>query len=152
MQANLTSLCWSTSRPSVYFTARADGIIDAWDIPLHGTRKPSLSYQVAKAHLTSITGHASGRYVASGCMDGSVYVMSIGTTLTDPLPNEKSIILQVLEAETMREKNIEKAQKEAKVRARKEGAKSIYLQDVREATLLDDAQVEEDFAAALSNI
>ena len=42
----------------------------------------------------------------------------------------------------MREKNIEKAQKEAKVRARKEGAKSIYLQDVREATLLDDAQVE----------
>ena len=49
---------------------------------------------------------------------------------------------QVLEAETMREKNIEKAQKEAKVRARKEGAKSIYLQDVKEMTLTGDEQVE----------
>ena len=33
-------------RPSVYFTARADGIIDAWDILLQGHRTPSFSYQV----------------------------------------------------------------------------------------------------------
>ena len=53
------------------------------------------SSQVANGHLTSIAGHVSGRYIASGCMDGSVYVMSIGTTLTDPLPSEKSTVLQV---------------------------------------------------------
>jgi len=36
--------------------------------------------------------------------------------------------LQALDAETTREKNLEKAQKETKARARKEGAKSMYLQ------------------------
>ena len=41
----------------------------------------------------------------------------------------------------MREKNIEKAQKEAKVRARKEGAKSIYSQDAREVHVPDDIRV-----------
>ena len=38
-------------------------------------------------------------------------------------------------------KIFEKAQKGAKVRARKEGAKSIYLQDVRDEQLLDDVKV-----------
>lgn len=36
---------------------------------------------------------------------------------------------------------MEKAQKEAKVRARKEGAKSIYSQDAREIGVPDDLQV-----------
>jgi hypothetical protein len=36
--------------------------------------------------------------------------------------------LQVLEGETTREKNLDKAQKEAKVRARKAGAKSTFYQ------------------------
>ena len=137
--------------------------------------------QVAKGSLTSVTGHVHGRYIASGCTNGSVYIMSVGSTLTDLLGNEKSTILQVnlffgvqckhlphkvhslnsdacintckgrftcsshvlqmMEAETIREKNIEKAQKEAKVRARKEGAKSIFLQDVGEVHLLDDVRV-----------
>ena len=44
----------------------------------------------------------------------------------------------------MREKNIEKAQNEAKVRARKEGAKSIYSQDIKEMALPDDVKVEYD--------
>ena len=41
----------------------------------------------------------------------------------------------------MREKNIEKAQKEAKTRARKEGAKSIYLQEVQDTALLVHTEV-----------
>ena len=56
-------------------------------------------------------------------------------------PLQVPTVFQILEAETIREKNIEKAQKEAKVRARKEGAKSIYSQDAREIGVPDDLQV-----------
>ena len=38
--------------------------------------------------------------------------------------------MQTLEGETLQEKNLEKAQKEAKVRARKEGAKSTFVQSL----------------------
>ena len=38
--------------------------------------------------------------------------------------------MQTLEGETLQEKNLEKAQKEAKVRARKEGAKSTFGQSL----------------------
>lgn len=38
--------CCVLCRPGVYFTARADGLVDTWDILLKGHRTPSLSYQV----------------------------------------------------------------------------------------------------------
>lgn len=40
--------------------------------------------------------------------------------------NVLCLLVQMLERETSREKNLEKAQKEAKIRARKEAGKSMY--------------------------
>ena len=51
------------------------------------------------------------------------------------------ITMQRLESETTREKNLDKAQKEAKTRARKEGAKSIYLKEVHDIALLAHTEV-----------
>ena len=42
---NLTDGCWSPTRPSVFFTARQDGVLDAWDI-LYQQKSPILSIKV----------------------------------------------------------------------------------------------------------
>ena len=42
---NLTDGCWSPTRPSVFFTARQDGVLDAWDI-LYQQKSPILSVKV----------------------------------------------------------------------------------------------------------
>ena len=42
---NLTDGCWSPTRPSVFFTARQDGVLDAWDI-LYQQKAPILSIKV----------------------------------------------------------------------------------------------------------
>ena len=43
---NLTDGCWSPTRPSVFFTTRMDGCLDAWDI-LYQQRAPLLSIKVS---------------------------------------------------------------------------------------------------------
>ena len=43
---NLTDGCWSPTRPSVFFTARHDGVLDAWDI-LYQQKSPILSIKVS---------------------------------------------------------------------------------------------------------
>ena len=48
---NLTDGCWSPTRPSVFFTARQDGVLDAWDI-LYQQKSPILSVKVLTLYLT----------------------------------------------------------------------------------------------------
>lgn len=50
----LTDGCWSTVRPSVFFTTRSDGTLDVWDF-LFKQNNPSLSLKV-------------GSPVAAGCL------------------------------------------------------------------------------------
>ena len=45
---NLTDGCWSPTRPSVFFTARQDGVLDAWDI-LYQQKAPILSIKVRRS-------------------------------------------------------------------------------------------------------
>ncbi|CAK0786918.1 hypothetical protein CVIRNUC_010132 [Coccomyxa viridis] len=114
-QARLASICWSTTRPGVYFTARADGLVDSWDILLKGHRAPSLTYQVASDQLNVIRSHANGRLLATGGANGKTCILGVGDALAEALPQEKGLLVQTLEGETLQEKNLEKAQKEAKV-------------------------------------
>ena len=50
---NLTDGCWSPTRPSVFFTTRMDGVLDAWDI-LYQQQSPLLSTKVADDPLHCI--------------------------------------------------------------------------------------------------
>ncbi|BDA50396.1 Dynein intermediate chain 2, axonemal [Coccomyxa sp. Obi] len=117
--AHITSVRWSPTRPSLFFSARADGMLDAWDYYLNSQTAPALSMQVADCALTSLRVHEGGGLVAVGCADGTTSVLQMSSSLVDVQPGEKAATLAMLERETAREKNLEKAQKEAKVRARK---------------------------------
>ncbi|KAK9917240.1 hypothetical protein WJX75_002207 [Coccomyxa subellipsoidea] len=118
--AHLTAIRWSPTRPSVFFSAREDGVLDARDYYLNTQTAPALSTQVADCALTSLRVHEGGSLVAVGCRDGTTAVLQLSSSLVDLQPSEKAATLAMLERETAREKNLEKAQKEAKIRARKD--------------------------------
>lgn len=46
----LTDGCWSTVRPSVFFTTKMDGTLDVWDF-LFKQNNPSLSLKVSSPLL-----------------------------------------------------------------------------------------------------
>ena len=68
--------------------------------------------------LTTFATHESGGTVAVGTADGSVTVLQLSGGLSEMALNEKPAINSMFERETTREKNLEKAMKEAKVCAR----------------------------------
>ena len=102
-----------------------------------------MQVQIADQSLTSFGIADNGQMCCVGMADGSCTVLQLSKGLYEMAPNEKQGINAMFERETLREKNLEKAIKEAKVKARKEAAKKDDLLD----TLTDEAmqQLEADF-------
>ena len=67
---NLTDGCWSPTRPSVFFTARQDGVLDAWDV-LYQQKAPILSTKVADDALNCMKVHEQVQ----------IYIITLGSTL-----------------------------------------------------------------------
>ncbi|KAA6381888.1 MAG: putative Dynein intermediate chain 3, ciliary, partial [Streblomastix strix] len=108
--------CWSPSRAALFFTAKKDGTLDAWDML---TQQRLLNLQVTenrKIGLIALEVHSSGRLVASGCTDGSVHIHELSDTLSLLQPNEKTDLLTVFEREAKREKNIDSRNKEMRLK------------------------------------
>ena len=78
---NLTDGCWSPTRPSVFFTARQDGVLDAWDI-LYQQKAPILSTKVADEALNCIAVHEQGCLVAVGCNNGNTSLLELSDSLS----------------------------------------------------------------------
>merc|ERR1711988_1306119 len=60
--------------------------------------------------------------VGVGAADGSTTVLEIGESLSQPQSTEKSSIMQMLDREMKREKNLEARAKELKQKAKKQAA------------------------------
>ncbi|KAF8065447.1 ODA6 [Scenedesmus sp. PABB004] len=143
-RAYLTAGSWSPSRPGVFFTAHSDGLLSAWDV-FHKHNAPSLTVQVSDQALTAFAIQDGGGVVAAGSADGRCAVLALSASLVEAGQNEKQGIGAMLERETLREKNFEKAAKEAKVKARREAARHSELPDG--VTDDDLAELEDAFAA-----
>jgi hypothetical protein len=89
----------------------------------HDTLPLPLQVQVSDRELTSFTIQESGAMCAAGTSDGAVSVLQLSPGLSEMAQNEKQGINALLERETLREKNLEKALKEAKVKAKKDAAR-----------------------------
>eukprot|EP00775_Hariotina_reticulata_P002074 gene2074-2393_t len=120
--AYLTGGTWSPSRPGVFFTTQV---------------------QVSDQSLTAFALQDSGAVLGCGTADGVCCVLQLSAALSEMAQNEKQGINAMFERETLREKNLEKAQKEAKVKARKEAARQAELAD----NITDDdlAALEDSF-------
>ncbi|KAG1662467.1 hypothetical protein FOA52_009675 [Chlamydomonas sp. UWO 241] len=124
----LTGGTWSPTRPGVFFTTKMDGTMDVWDL-YYKHNEPTLTVQVSDSPLTAFAAHDSGSMVAVGTADGSINILQMSSGLSEMALNEKSAINNMFDRETAREKNLEKAIKEAKVKARKEAARKDELAD-----------------------
>mmetsp|Transcript_4806 Transcript_4806/g.8358 ORF Transcript_4806/g.8358 Transcript_4806/m.8358 type:complete len:557 (+) Transcript_4806:181-1851(+) len=141
----LTGGTWSPTRPGVFFTTKMDGTLDVWDL-FYKHNEPTLTVQVSDQALTCFGVHEGGSNLAVGTSDGSVTVLQLSTGLCEMMANEKSAINNMFDRETQREKNLDKAAKEAKIKARKEAARKDEVQDsVTEEQL---KAIEEEFMHA----
>ncbi|KAK9868043.1 hypothetical protein WJX84_000850 [Apatococcus fuscideae] len=139
----LTGGRWSPTRPAVFFSIRADGLLDIWDFFLK-QNDPVLSLPVSDNPLTSFRIQENGRMAAVGARDGSTAILQLADSLVEMQPNEKQSLTSILERETSREKNLEKALKEAKIRARKEASKGSE-DTKKDANEQEIKQLEDDF-------
>lgn len=161
---------WSPTRPSVFYTIKADGNLDVWDLCYKSTA-PTLTVRgslwqneglkaqvnVKNVALTSFAMHENGSLCGIGSSEGDTTLLELSQNFVQPVSNEKQVrkaflsyfwdfLLQSLaalfERETLKEKNLEKIHREMKIRARKEANKKDDILDVEERSL---EQLEDQF-------
>ncbi|KAM9839088.1 dynein axonemal intermediate chain 2 [Aulostomus maculatus] len=119
----LTDASWSPVRPSVFFTVKTDGVLDVWDV-LFKQSDPTLSVKVCDEALYSLRVQESGRLVACGSKQGAATLLEVCAGLSSLQKNEKSLLAEMLERETKREKILEARQKEIRLKERSRSEQS----------------------------
>merc|ERR1719277_1459914 len=108
----VSAASWSPTRPGVFFLCRHDGRLDTWDY-YYRMNEVSLSHKVSDSALTTLSVQNQGQLVAVGDSDGVITLLQLCDGLKDIQPNEKVILAQIFDRETMREKNLEGIKKQA---------------------------------------
>jgi dynein intermediate chain 2 len=114
----VTDAAWSPTRPGVFLTTKLDGTLDVWDI-FYRQNEPTLTLQVDADALTCLRVQENGAYTATGSADGKIYMLELTENLATLQPNEKVTVLNMLERESKREKNLEARAKELKAKAKR---------------------------------
>lgn len=107
----LSAAAWSPTRAGLFFLARHDGYLDAWDY-YYRMNECVLSQKVSDHALTSLNVQALGSLIAVGDADGCISLLQLCDGLVHAQPNEKGIVGQILDRETKREKNLEQIKKQ----------------------------------------
>ncbi|KAI8915968.1 WD40-repeat-containing domain protein [Gorgonomyces haynaldii] len=145
----LTDACWSPARPSVFFTSKMDGSIDVWDY-IFKQNEPTLTVQVASSPIHSIKAQEHGKILAAAARDGSTTIFSLSDGLSKIQQNEKKIFSEMLERELKREKTMEAAAREKRIKAtQKRPASAIKPVGQQLEDLL--RQAEDDFFSAIDD-
>mmetsp|Transcript_9026 Transcript_9026/g.20048 ORF Transcript_9026/g.20048 Transcript_9026/m.20048 type:complete len:325 (+) Transcript_9026:2-976(+) len=110
---------WSPTRPGVFITTKMDGTLDVWDY-FYKQNDPTLSLQVDDDGLFTVKMQEGGNMLATGSVDGSVYMLELCEGLAVTQPNEKQSVNQMLERESKREKNLEARQKELRQKEKRQ--------------------------------
>lgn len=109
---------WSPTRPGCFVTTKMDGTLDVWDY-FYKQNDPTLSLQVDGDGLRTVKMQDGGSLLATGSVDGSVYMLELSEGLAVMQANEKNSVLQMLERESKREKNLEARAKELRQKEKK---------------------------------
>ena len=135
---------WSPTRPGVFVTTKMDGTLDVWDI-FYKQHDPTLSLQVDADGLKTVRFQEQGALVATGSVDGSVYMLELSEGLSTIQNNEKPAVMNMLERESKREKNLEARAKELRAKE-KRAAEAASAVPVEKAPWEETAKsIEEKF-------
>ncbi|RKP17259.1 hypothetical protein ROZALSC1DRAFT_24381 [Rozella allomycis CSF55] len=105
-EKDLVATQWSPTRPNVFFVARADGYLEAWDI-VDRSNEPSLLQSIATSGLTTMTLHVyssttGSQLLACGDDTGTLHILQIPKMLCRTGRNEKAMFKLFLEREIKR--------------------------------------------------
>lgn len=125
----LTSGSWHPVRPGVFFTTRMDGYLDLWDLMLRQST-PALSVQVSDYALHTAKPTQEGKHIAVGGIDGNVTLLELSPPLYTPMTDEKNMIGQLLENQSTRDRNLDRAVKEKRAVAKQRERRSTQVQSV----------------------
>uniref|UniRef100_A0A8C9SCC7 Dynein axonemal intermediate chain 2 n=1 Tax=Scleropages formosus TaxID=113540 RepID=A0A8C9SCC7_SCLFO len=146
--AYLMDGCWSPVRPSVFFTVKMDGTLDAWDF-LFKRNDPTLSVKVCDEALCSLRVQDNGRLLACGSQLGTATLLEISPGLCTMQRNEKTLATAMAEREAKREKILEARQREMRLkeRSRSEQSKEDESRELDGEVTTEDlvARAEKDF-------
>lgn len=92
--ASLTSGVWSPTRCSTFFTSRADGVLDAWDLLLQQDL-PLTSLKICNEPIRSLRAHDDGFIYACGSGSGSLYLIKVTDDMTVSDKNDKGMLTSV---------------------------------------------------------
>ncbi|KAF0294467.1 Dynein intermediate chain 3, ciliary [Amphibalanus amphitrite] len=124
-EVRLTGGSWSPSRPSVFFTSKADGTVDVWDV-LYQQRLPVLTIQVGDSPLETLRVQEAGALLAAGSADGQITLLELSDTLVNSGKNDRLVLTAMFERETRREKILEGKNREARLlKKMKEGNSAV---------------------------
>lgn len=116
-ESYLTGGCWSPVRAGVFYTISATGSLNIWDFH-HRQNEPVLSYNVGRIPLTSISAQGSpqamSNLLAVGDEDGTVSLLELCKSLSQPQKDEKASVLNMFERETRKERHLEARDRELK--------------------------------------
>ena len=79
-----SSAAWSQVRASLFFTARADGLIEAWELG-SGLQRPECAYKLDIGGTPlALCAHPEGRTYACGGTAGKIALLQVSTDLASP--------------------------------------------------------------------
>lgn len=102
--ARVTAAAWSQSRMSVFYVAREDGRLDAWDL-IDSTAHPAMTQEVSgPASITVLETYETlaDHFIACGDSAGLLRVIELPVTLTRQVPNEEVILEAWIQKECQR--------------------------------------------------
>ncbi|XP_025832575.1 dynein intermediate chain 3, ciliary-like [Agrilus planipennis] len=137
----LTDGAWSPSRFSVYFTTRADGILDIWDI-LQQQKQALCGIKVCDVPLKCLRCHEMGKLVAVSNTIGTTYLIELSENLTMSSKSEKILLNAMLERENKREKILEARNREIRLKLQQQ---QQLAEQLAEEGVESQEPVEENF-------
>ncbi|KAL6779670.1 DIC2 [Auxenochlorella protothecoides x Auxenochlorella symbiontica] len=143
----VTAGAWSPTRAGLALTLDGGGRLAAWDW-VHRQDAPALEVPVSKHGLTALafppgTGHPS--LVAVAAADGCTHLLQLCEGLVTQGSGEKAAMGAVLDRGNNREKHLEKAARDAKLRGRRAVGEDVGDQSLPAATGRNDSLAASEF-------
>jgi len=141
---------WSPTRPGVFVTTKMDGTLDIWDY-FYKQNDPTLTLQVDGDGLRTVRMENAGSMLATGSVDGTVYMLELSEGLSTIQPNEKNLVMQMLDRESKREKNLEARAKEIRQKEKRASEMAAASAEDANKTPWEETvkTIEESFWAAV---
>ena len=122
----LTDGCWSPTRPSLFFTSRTDGWIEAWDM-IENQRAPVMTHKIHEGPAHCLAPHPEGFLVCVGGDTGDLAMIQLSASLVDVTKAEKAAVATMLDRETRREKILSTLRKEDRLKSKAKNKMKMFV-------------------------